>query len=71
MAKDSVVPPGLGFIWRAKPAVETVGYFLGAAGAGVRQFCGHANGRKKFVTVTSQINALIELVSHEVVRSFA
>jgi hypothetical protein len=26
MAKDSVVPPGLGFIGRAKPAVETAGY---------------------------------------------
>ena len=26
MAKDSAAPPGLGFIWRAKPAVETAGY---------------------------------------------
>jgi hypothetical protein len=26
MAKDSIVPPGLGFIWRAKPAVKTAGY---------------------------------------------
>jgi len=58
MAKDSVVPPGLGFVWRRNPQLKLRAIVSRASGAGASRCCRPRERQEKVCADQPQVEWL-------------